>query len=458
MAHATVQPVRQRSDDELAKEAAAGDQEAAGELFARRWDLLTAMSRRIAGPTIDPEDLLAEAIASLLSLWRRGGGPRVHVTAFVIQSMRNRMTDEHRSPRSRVVALPDDESLVVADDEEHRRSDLSRELATVEAALGRLSEPYRRVLVATIVDGRRPRDLEEELGRPASAIYSLSRRARAALRRATAQVCLEEDAPPSCREAAGLLPEVVGPDPDATGEGSGMLHIRSCQRCRRAWSRFAAMGGSYSLLPLVVPVSLAWRTAEVDAAQSPGASSAVPPASPSAAGSAGGPAAAVGTGGQLLPVVGATLTAVRTTIAALSAPTRLAMVLAGTAAVTGAVVAGTSLAGAPAAPPQAHFDVSHARVDQVVALDVDFGVVDADWEVASLTFVVPAGAALADRPDSWTCDQVADEVTCTSTEPSDPGGTFTFDAPTSVTDGGYDVVLVATVGERTVTGTAGGPF
>ncbi|WP_254791517.1 RNA polymerase sigma factor, partial [Curtobacterium sp. MCBA15_005] len=66
---------------------------------------------------IDPEDLLSEALVRLVEKWASGNGPSEHVNAYVIRSMRNRVIDELRSPRSKTDAVEDEQldTLVGAD-------------------------------------------------------------------------------------------------------------------------------------------------------------------------------------------------------------------------------------------------------------------------------------------------------------------------------------------------------
>lgn len=171
------------ADAALIAAAADGDRAAAGEYFAQNLRMLTALARRIAGNVIDADDLLSEAIVSVLALWVRGTGPRTHLTAYLAQAMRNRVTDELRSPRSRTWNLDSSWERAADSDPRLTEIDLERDVAAVHEILNLLPDDQRIVLTAMHIEGAKPRDLEVRLNRPASAISSLAQRAKANFRR-----------------------------------------------------------------------------------------------------------------------------------------------------------------------------------------------------------------------------------------------------------------------------------
>ena len=82
--------------DELARRAASGDRAAAAEFFRQNQRMLRSMARRMASDVLDPEDLLSEAVTTLLERWARGAGPDRSIVAYLISTMRNRVIDELR--------------------------------------------------------------------------------------------------------------------------------------------------------------------------------------------------------------------------------------------------------------------------------------------------------------------------------------------------------------------------
>lgn len=240
------------SNDEYAASANRGDSAAAARYLQDNLQYLTSMARWLAANTMDHDDLVAECIAKLLALWKQGKGPTAHPNSYVIASMRNRLIDERRSPRSKVLRLADVEDQLPPEELASRRVDLHREFGFVRDALASLPEDQQRVLKATVIDGRKPAELTEELARSASAIYSLNHRAKTSLRRATLQQVLMDGAPDECRHAAARLPDSIANSPDDVADTRATAHQQSCERCRAAWARFSSMSTLGVLVLLVV--------------------------------------------------------------------------------------------------------------------------------------------------------------------------------------------------------------
>lgn len=182
-------------NDKLAHDANAGSRVAAGTYLRNNLSYLQHMGRGIAQGRIEADDLVADALSALLAVWAKGTGPTSSVNSYVIRSMRNAMIDERRSPRSRVESIADMDDALPPEQLSTRDIDLHREYGYVTAALLSLPPDQQTILRATLIDGRKPADLEGELQRPASALCALGLRARTALRRTTLRVVVEEDAP-----------------------------------------------------------------------------------------------------------------------------------------------------------------------------------------------------------------------------------------------------------------------
>ncbi|GAA2182548.1 hypothetical protein GCM10009785_22270 [Brooklawnia cerclae] len=237
-------------DEDLVLAAADGDMDAAAEyLITRHGSFFHAMASRIAGTTMDPEDLLAEAITNLLAKWAQGTGPRRNVRAYVVSAMRNRIIDESRSPRSRVLPLGTVPEPEIEDERSHHQAELSEEFEYVRRAMWLLPEDQRTAIIATIVEGCKPRELVGRLGRPPAAIYSLTRRARVNLRRNMLRVMLEQSASTECHVTARHLPEVIPVEFPGSPDNPAMQHISTCRHCSAAWVRFASMPAALGVLP-----------------------------------------------------------------------------------------------------------------------------------------------------------------------------------------------------------------
>jgi RNA polymerase sigma factor (sigma-70 family) len=253
-------------NDEHAAAANAGDRDAAGIYLKENLQYLTSMARWLAGNTMDPDDLASECIANLLALWKRGKGPTAQPNAYLIRSMRNRLIDERRSPRSRVLGLSETEHQLPPQHLATRRIDLHREFQYVQDALLSLPDDQQRVLRATVIDGRKPAELSAELNRSPSAIYSLNHRAKASLRRATLQQVLSDGASRECRHAAARLPDTIAGSPDDVADLRATEHQRSCDRCRAAWARFSSMA-ALGILALLVAGNTVLQTTPANASE-----------------------------------------------------------------------------------------------------------------------------------------------------------------------------------------------
>lgn len=155
-------------------------QDAVGDVFAQRERELRFAARSIAGGVIDPEDLLSEAIEGLIRAWSKGAGPVDGVVGYLVQSMRNRVIDELRSPRSKVISLsPESEPHVPGPEATVINNELN---GVLRSALSELPETWRSVLIEMSINGRKPAELSEKWNVPAPVISSRVARARRGLR------------------------------------------------------------------------------------------------------------------------------------------------------------------------------------------------------------------------------------------------------------------------------------
>lgn len=246
-----VRETAQPKSSEVAGAFARGDDTVVSAYFRANAGLLLAMARRFAPPSLDPEDLLSEAVTSLLSQWSKGTGPQDHINAYLVQSMRNRAKDELKSPRSRTYALELVEESPAQPSPLLDRAELNNEITLLRKALARLPSDHQTVLRETIVNGRKPAELRNVLNRPASAITALTVRAKRGLRRAMLQVLISEGTD-ECRKAVRHVPNPV-PQELVTIDARGRpTHFSSCAHCRRSWARFAALPSALGLTVLLV--------------------------------------------------------------------------------------------------------------------------------------------------------------------------------------------------------------
>lgn len=429
-------------DDRLSAAANAGDRAAAGMFLLRNQRMLLTTARRLATSGIDPDDLLADALVGLLSLWKSGTGPKEKAGAYVIRSMRNRMIDEFRSPRSRVLPLVDTEDNLPTVMQDTRHIELDTEYRRVRTALLLLPDDQQQVLRATIIDGRKPAELEDELGRPASSIYALSLRARKGLRRAMLRVILEEDDPPAeCRHAATRLPPVVTEDVDDAADSTGMEHIRDCPRCRAAWGRFGTTATLLGVATVLLIGNIVLGPTSAEASEEP-TSDAEPSAESPSAGS---------------PSVGSSAPSVRGGAAA-----SVWQVLGNIWPVL-AIVTGLGILGVVAVPPVIEQIAAPAPIVSELVVTSDITGQGTATLAVSLTgreesstvsLTLPEGLAVVAAPTGWECRPTDAALVCTVE--GQPDGLFVLSDDRAEQVGDYRLEVSAVIGDQTLTGSAWG--
>jgi RNA polymerase sigma factor (sigma-70 family) len=225
-------------EEALARLANDGSDAAITEYFVRNRARLVAVAGRMGGGVVDAEDLLSEAVTATIARWREGRGPTSHITAYLVRAMRNRLHDEAMSPAARVRPLEAAGEPVAPEHAGHRAVDLSVEEALLRRALRAIPPAQAAVLLASVVDGRRPREMENDFDRPSTSISALLRRAKLRLRREMlAQLMRDHALGEACRRAAAGLPQRVPLRIDDV-RGGAAEHLRTCPGCRRAWAAF----------------------------------------------------------------------------------------------------------------------------------------------------------------------------------------------------------------------------
>lgn len=419
---------------DLAQRAAEGDREAAGALFTRRMPLLSEMARRLSTPTIDPDDLLSEALTNLLGKWAAGSGPRDNVEAYVIRSMRNRATDEMRSPRSRGVPLDVVPEPVFDVEPTYDPIEMYREYAMVRKAMARLPDDQRKVLTATVIDGRKPGDLVQDLGRPAAAIYSLLRRAKLQLRRTLLQVMLEQDARPECGRCAQELPAVVTLGFIDQADSPSARHIRSCRHCGAAWGRYAWIATQIGVGTAVVVAVCCSAPAPAVAAET----SAIEPHADRPVNQ-----------GHRVP----------TTLSKRSIMAMAMIVTSCLLALAVVVLPYLPVATSATSDPQGHLAVAASSpAADLTDIDVSFSVDKTPWTITRLTFEVPPDAAVVAAPPTWSCARATSTTfICHTPSINSRGGRFSF-ASSASSPARYRLTLESSVDRWPIRATSEGGF
>jgi len=412
------------SDDvALLRLARAGSMEAAGVLVARHASDLLPRAIAIAGSRADGEDLLANAILRLLAAWRSGSGPDTNVAGYLVRTMTNARIDQARSPSSRVrsldaaledgVPLPD----AGADAEAVRVIDLSAEFSIVRRGFARLPADYQRLLRETVVNGRRPAELVEELGRGAPAISSMQLRAKRALRRGVLVEQLAEGGD-DCRQNAETLPDAVADEWSGHASGDrGLAHVRSCERCRTNWSRFARLAAGLGVVPAFVLVEIALPPAAAGAGGSARATRRL-----ARRGVAVAAASAIGVGGAGVAIA---------VVLGASDPTGLP--IGPRAGIAEPVTQRADLSASVTTPPGGE-----------AIIDIAFSVPAAPWwRIDAVSIALPAGARVVEVPDGWACVDAPGGAACEVDEESPTGGVLRIEDPDGPVRGAFAIRIEA---------------
>lgn len=205
------------------------------------WTPLRRRAHYLARNRLDADDLMASAVAATWEKWVKGTGPSTNIVAYITQSMRNRVIDELRSPRTSEVAL-DAVVMHPAHIDDRSRIDHHVENTQIRAAVHRLPENMQRVLIDIVVDGRKPRDLEDEYHMTAPAISTAAYRAKKLLR---CELFLEV-VRGSCNLAGCALPQLtaareLGRSAEISSSNAQFDLLRQCGDCATGFDRYINM-------------------------------------------------------------------------------------------------------------------------------------------------------------------------------------------------------------------------
>lgn len=489
-----------------------GDTEAAAQVLSACLPYWVGSARQImAGHTgEDAADLAQDAITKLLVLWRRGEGPESNTRAYVTAMMRNAHLDRLRSPRSKVDSLEQIEDLLgqpaLIEPNGADHLELTRETDAVRRALDTLSSDYRTVLVATVVEGRKPAELVEVLDRPAPAISNLLNRAKHALHRALLIDHLAQGQT-ECASNAEQLPKRVLLDYEQHAETDGGLeHVRGCEHCRRNWRRFAAIVSALGVLPLLTIAQLTAGPSPAAADTGDGggdgehggegsASSAAGSAFAASAGAAGSGSVGVASVATVSASAGfsasasagvaaggsatAASAAVRPMISALASTATLSvsivlLVIAGLAFLSYSLLAATQqrdfvyegeIAGVN--PHGAAFEVVLDVAEPggsgegvgggLDSITIEFSVSEAEqWSVTEIVLSLSRGTTVALASNGLSCEPAGSALRCVTTEATDVAGPFVFTTESTVPNGQFGLALAAETTDDSFSGAAEG--
>jgi RNA polymerase sigma factor (sigma-70 family) len=155
-----------------------GDPAAMAELWRRHFRVACEAARRVSGCS-DPSDAASEAFLQTVRAIRAGRGPVTGSFRSYVCSVAGRLAVRDAVRRSALepvllrveTSLPEDVASTVQEID-----------STVITGWEQLPDRWRHVLWLTVVEGRTPADVAEQVGMTANAVATLAYRARCRLR------------------------------------------------------------------------------------------------------------------------------------------------------------------------------------------------------------------------------------------------------------------------------------
>lgn len=221
-------PLRERSDADLVDSARLGDDAAYAVLWERHARSARSAARAVS-PTHDPDDLVSEAFASILSAIRKGGGPREGFRPYLFATIRNIAASWGR----RTTETPLDDLDERAAESSVEFAELVADRSVLAQAFRELPARWRTLLWYLEVEGMKPREIAPLLGMSPNAVSALAYRAREGFKVAWLKAHISDPArPEECRWVCEL---VVSSDRNATKRAERRRldeHLSRCQACR----------------------------------------------------------------------------------------------------------------------------------------------------------------------------------------------------------------------------------
>ncbi|MFI1301879.1 sigma-70 family RNA polymerase sigma factor [Streptomyces sioyaensis] len=249
---ATPQPSAEASDAELIALVRVGDSAAYEVLYSRHRKAAAACARRFASREADVDDLVAEALANVLDVLRKGAGPTEFFRAYLLRTIQH---CAFRSAR--------EQQRTVLTDVWHSNewAEPMRDAATeafdnqaVGEAFKSLPERWQAVLWHTEVEGEAPTVIGGLLGLRPNSVSALAYRAREGLRIAYIQAHITTMSDEACRKHAAKLGAYTRGKLSPTETALVQEHLDNCEHCKALYLELADV--SSSIRAAVVPLFL----------------------------------------------------------------------------------------------------------------------------------------------------------------------------------------------------------
>ncbi|QIK63291.1 sigma-70 family RNA polymerase sigma factor [Leucobacter viscericola] len=247
-------------DQDLLQRHRAGDPAAFGELFAKHRRFAYSRAWKYVATSDQADDLVVEAFTQILETIRRGKGPTISMSHYLISTIRSIARDEEREEKAEVALDPEDLARLY-EGEHFAISGYSAEW--LSEAFNSLSARSQQVLWYRAVENIPSREIAELLGVSSATATRAYQSAAAELREQFVVRSVAASPNRACREYAPMLQEVAR----RKGRSRGVAlspglreHLETCNRCVLVESRLR--GSDRVLLSIVFLAGLGTLAAE----------------------------------------------------------------------------------------------------------------------------------------------------------------------------------------------------
>ena len=169
------------SDNDLLQLAKNNNLPALTAIYDRYNQALYYFALRMLGDQEQAEDCVAETFSRFLKAMRAGHGPNDNLKAYLYRSAHNWVTDQYRRRPISNIEL-NDELPETRQNSPTEQAELNINGQKIRAALGRITNEQRQVIILRFVEGWELDEIAASLKRPIGAIKALQHRAIARLR------------------------------------------------------------------------------------------------------------------------------------------------------------------------------------------------------------------------------------------------------------------------------------
>ena len=163
------------SEKQLLKGARRYNQEALTEIYDLYSPALYRYAVRLLGDRDHAEECVAETFSRFLHVLKNGGGPRVHLQAYLYRVAHNWITDFYRNQNSKPLEADDKEYFEDQTHLQQKESDVYLE-KQIRNALMQLTSEQRQVIVLKFLEGFTNTEVAKTMNKNVGAIKSLQHR------------------------------------------------------------------------------------------------------------------------------------------------------------------------------------------------------------------------------------------------------------------------------------------